>query len=269
MARYFLRFRHSDTGLTPAFTFFKRASDLVDVAPQPPITELPPGYGTYYFDYTPLIDIVFEADGGASIPTEEVRYIADTISPKDVFVDEPTSQVHDDVWNDTDNRAPGTKGDFVEQIGVPADTSATASLFGKALLYKEAVRGDTPGNSDGKSVLQIDTKIGTPLIGGSPTVSGDIADVKAAVLSGSAPTASQNAIAVWDELLAGHAASGAAGRIIQDAFRILKNRTKINVITNQLLVYDDAGTTEIFAFDLKDDTAAPNAKKPYERDPVP
>ena len=88
MARYFLRFRHSDTGLTPTFNFFKRASDLATISP-PPVGEV--GFGTYYFDYSPVADVTFEVDGGSSIPTEEVRYIADTISARDGFFDQPVS----------------------------------------------------------------------------------------------------------------------------------------------------------------------------------
>jgi hypothetical protein len=96
MARYFLRFRHSDTGLTPTFSFFKKASDLTNVTP-PPILEVQ--NGTYYFDYTPTFDIIFEVDGGASIPTEEVRYISDTISPKDTYIDGAISNVKNEVWD--------------------------------------------------------------------------------------------------------------------------------------------------------------------------
>lgn len=162
MARYFLRFRHSDTGLTPTFsdgnTYFKKASDLSLVAP-PAIVEA--SNGSYYFDYTPTFDIVFEVDGGVSIPTEEVRYIADTISPKDIFIDEPVSQVKTDVWSDNTVYAAGQKGKRVDDIGAAADTSATASVFGKTLLYKEAIRGDSAGLSDGKNELQVFNQIGT------------------------------------------------------------------------------------------------------------
>jgi len=111
MARYFLRFRHSDTGLLPTFTFFKRAADLVSETP-PSIVEL--ASGTYYFDYMPATEIVFEADGGSGIVSEEIRYISDTISPRDMYVDEATSQVKDDVWDDAIARAPGTKGNKVD-----------------------------------------------------------------------------------------------------------------------------------------------------------
>lgn len=181
-ARYFVRFRHSDIGLTPSFTFFKRTDTLAPVTP-PSIVEL--GTGTYFFDWTFTLstspDIVFEVDGGVSIPTEEVRYVADTISPKDYFLDEPISQVKDDVWNDPDGRGVGTKGKHVELIGVASDTSAAASLFGKTLLYKEYIRGDSAGTSDGNSDKEIYTRLGVPNLS---TVSLDIAavDTKAAAI---------------------------------------------------------------------------------------
>jgi hypothetical protein len=90
--RYFVRFRHSDTGLSPTFTYYKRADTLVSIT-APSIYQV--GGGTYYFEHQFLTqddpDIVFEIDGGPSIPTEEVRYISDTISPRDNFLDQPVS----------------------------------------------------------------------------------------------------------------------------------------------------------------------------------
>ena len=160
MARYFLKFRHSDTGLTPTFTTFKKVSDLSVVTPPTPVTEV--GFGEYYFDYVPTFDITFEVDGGASIPTEEVRYIADTISPRDIYLDEPISQVKDDVWNDTVNRAASTKGEYVETIGLPADNSVQPTLFGKTLLYKESVKG-----ADDRSITDI---AGAGFVGGTDSL---------------------------------------------------------------------------------------------------
>jgi len=159
MARYFLRFRHSDTGLTPTYNFFKKASDLSVVTP-PAIGEV--GSGTYYFDYSPTFDIVFEVDGGVSIPTEEVRYIADTISPKDVFVDEPTSQVKDDVWNDVVNRTPGTKGDYVEKI--PGIETATTAAVIAADVWDAQLAAHAVAGSFGltKQVLNLGVSGGAP-----------------------------------------------------------------------------------------------------------
>jgi hypothetical protein len=131
-ARYFIRFRHSDTGLTPTFTYFKRSDTLVAVT-APAVSEV--GGGSYYFDYTFTTldspDIIFELDGGASIPTEEVRYVSDTISLKDNFIDQPTSQVSGDVWQNGSTYLPGQKGWFIDAIGAPSvGASLAAGLQG-------------------------------------------------------------------------------------------------------------------------------------------
>lgn len=337
MARYFLRYRHSDTGLTPTFTFFKKASDLTPQT-SPPIGEV--GSGTYYFDYTPTFDVIFEADGGPSIPTEEVRYIADTLSPKDTYVDEPTSQVKDDVWNDATNRAVGTKGDFVEHIGIdtdavdaatvfgkvykardaimggtgfggtgvdvktvndavgtPADTSAASTVFGKTLLYKESIRSDTPGTSDGKDVEQVYNALTTAQtdltdikgvgfvsgtdslkilsdglddIKGGGFVSGTdslkvISDNVDAINVETDPTAIANA--VWNELITGHQTASSMGRVLNDIFRLLKNKAIINATSKQLEVYDDAGVSIVFTFDLKDEFGVASATRIFRRLP--
>lgn len=87
IARYFLRFRHSDTNLLPTFTFIKRSDTMADLTPGqiPVIQEV--GGGVYYFQWAWQAktdpDITFEVDGGPSIPTEEVRYISDVISVRD------------------------------------------------------------------------------------------------------------------------------------------------------------------------------------------
>lgn len=283
MARYFLRFRHSDTGLTPTFLFFKKSSDLSAVTP-PSIGEV--GGGTYYFDFSPTFDIIFEVDGGVSIPTEEVRYVSDTISERDTYVDEPVSQVHDDVWNDADNRAPGTKGEYVETVGLPADNSAQPTLFGRAAL----LQADTD---------DIQTKLGVP----ATTIAGAVDAINIET------DAASIANAVWNEALAGHVTAGTAGKIVQDiesgvaavntetdpanianavwnevltthitansggdmvtrVFKILKNRTKIDATADTLTVYDDDGTTPLFEFDLKDKLGAPSGEKPFERVPA-
>lgn len=145
-ARYFLDFRNSDTGLTPTFVFFQRADTFGATSPASPVGGIiEKSNGRYYFDWTWAAktdpDIVFEVDGGASIPTEEVRYIKGTLSPRDRFLDEPISQVVTDVWADNTAYAAGQKGKRVDDIGAPADTSAAATVFGKTLLYKESVKG--------------------------------------------------------------------------------------------------------------------------------
>lgn len=234
MARYFLRFRHSDTGLTPSFSFFKKASDLSVVSPAPPIVEV--GSGTYDFDYSPTFDIVFEVDGGVSIPTEEVRYISDTIGPRDGYIDEPTSQVRTDVWADNTSYSVGQKGKRVDQLGDPTDASAAATMFGKELLYTERIRGDSAGLTDGNNEKQIYDRIGAPTLGatiaagvqqvdtdviavstklGTPagaSVSADIAAISAGALTGP-----QVAAAVLDTLMSSHVGAGTVGAKINQS----------------------------------------------------
>lgn len=78
--RYQVSFRHADTGLTPTFTMFRRADTHAELT-KPVIYE--EANGTYYFDYVWAAstdpDVTFEVDGGASIPTPEIRYVKGTI----------------------------------------------------------------------------------------------------------------------------------------------------------------------------------------------
>lgn len=80
-ARYFFKFRFSDTGLTPSFLFYKNAITLSNLSP-PSISEL--SGGIYYFDrvITSMSDpeIVFQIDGGSSLP-DYLRYVSDSIHP--------------------------------------------------------------------------------------------------------------------------------------------------------------------------------------------
>lgn len=377
MARYFLRFRHSDTGLTPTFTFFKKASDLTAQA-APSISEL--GSGTYYFDYAPLFDVIWEVDGGASIPTEEVRYISDTIGPRDGYVDEPTSQVKDDVWNDAVNRSVGTKGDFVEHVGIDTDAVNAPSVFGQLYKARDIVMGGTGFGGTGIDILtaqnhvmggtgyggtgvdvktvndtlntvntntapaavatsvwdtpmashnilgsmgQMQQHLGEGVVasGGGPSSIKLAASASAlddfyigtlvTITSGTGAKQSRNIIAyvgatrmatvespwvtapvggvdeymimaadhdtmteasissaVWNELISGHQTSGSMGRFLNDVFRLLKNKAIINPTTKQLEIYNDAGTSIVFAFDLKDDVGVASATKIFQRIPL-
>lgn len=112
MARYFIRFTHADTGLLPSFIYFKNAYDLSDVMSPPGINEIVAAGagGTYYFDYSPTFDIVYEIDGGVAVLDVHDRYISDTISPRDTWLDEPVSQVVTDVWSDNNAYTAGDKG---------------------------------------------------------------------------------------------------------------------------------------------------------------
>jgi hypothetical protein len=87
-ARYKLRFRNSDVGLTPVFTRYQRFDNLAPILPHPTVIEL--GNGDYYFEVTWVAatdpDIDFAVDGGAAIPVEEVRYISGILSVRDYVV---------------------------------------------------------------------------------------------------------------------------------------------------------------------------------------
>jgi hypothetical protein len=218
------------------------------------------GAGMYYFDWTFAtkndLDIVFNVDGGSSIPTEEIRYIKDVISPKDGFLDEPISQVVTDVWSDTGAYAATQKGWLVDEIGTYGDPSATGSLFGQLVWVKEKVRGDTATLNDGNSDKDIYTRIGAP-VGASisadmqsntATLAGDITSGTSTITSSlnliagtgfvsasnslvaitglvSSLTPSDIAGAVWDALLSAHTVAssfGAAfGTMSQQLARVL------------------------------------------------
>lgn len=78
---YQIAFRNSDTGLTPTFTLFRDTVTKLDLA-KPAISE--EAFGMYSFSWTwqskddNAIELV--VDGGASIPTEEIRYIPGVIA---------------------------------------------------------------------------------------------------------------------------------------------------------------------------------------------
>lgn len=154
--RYFLNFRNSDTGLTPTFLSFKNATTFANITP-PTITESPAGGGSYYFDWTWSTsgdaDIAFQVDGGASIPTEEVRYIKGTISPRDRFLDEPVSQVEADILGDTNSWPAGSKGNFINHIGVETDAVDASTVFGKVYKARDAIMGGTGFGGTGENIF--------------------------------------------------------------------------------------------------------------------
>ncbi len=60
--------------------------------------------------------------------------------------------------------------------------------------------------------------------------------------------------------------SGLISKSIEDLLKFENNRWKIEA--NQLIIYDDDGTTAIRTFDLKDAAGNPTSDSPYERVPV-
>lgn len=130
--RYFVTFRNSDTGLTPTFTYYKRTDTFAGVT-APSITELQ--NGTYYFDVTFALDtspdIIFQIDGGLSIPTEEIRFQTGMVSPKDLFVDEPSSVSTTTISNGITSIKGGSNIDLTQvytRLGAPAGASMSADI---------------------------------------------------------------------------------------------------------------------------------------------
>lgn len=136
--RYFVNYRHSDTGLTPTFTYFKKASDLTNQTAPTPIVEV--GNGRYYFDHTPTYDEIWELDGGASIPTEEIRYVSGSCSPNDDFVTVITAAIS--AGTTAVNAHTDAETAIVTAlIGTAVDVAGTGTLFG----HIASVSTDTAG----------------------------------------------------------------------------------------------------------------------------
>lgn len=191
MARYFLRFRHTDTGLTPTLTFVK-ASDLSALTA--PLVYVATGIaGTYFFDYSPTFDVIFEADGGASITDVTIRYISDTLGPRDIFVDERTSQVKDDVWNDPNGRVLGTKGYELENAGTGGGGGGggpSADVIATAVWDKDLSSYTSTGSALAGKLLENNYDSLTTL-------------------------ASETAVAVWNEQVDAHNQIGSVGQAVQ------------------------------------------------------
>lgn len=259
-ARYPLKFRHSDTGLTPTFPIFKRLDTLANVT-APSVVEI--GNGLYYFDFLFSLptspDIIFEVDGGASIPTEEIRYISGTISPKDYFLDEPISQVVNDVWDDSTVRAAGSKGLRVDQLGDPTNNESFATVFGKMVLHQKNIRGADnqdlsamagagvfSAGSDslhalGLSLAQINAETDAASIANavwdasttgntSPGTMGEQVAVSAAGIANNSAIAT----AVWDKDVSGYVAAAEAGTLIKNTSSLATNIALVKAKTDNL-----------------------------------
>ena len=123
--------------------------------------------GTYYFEHTFALSTSprLSSRSMAELPSRPKRCgTSRTISPKDYYIDEPIPLrcMTTSGTTSTTGRL-GRKGNFLENIGEPADASSAASLFGKALLYKELTRGDAAGASDGNNVKQVYARVGAPV----------------------------------------------------------------------------------------------------------
>lgn len=111
-----------------------------------------------------------------------------------------------------------------------------------------------------------------------------------AALIPNAPTVSQIADAVWDEVATDHVGAGSTGLVLSQIkadsgstsistaalttlvntlLKYERNRTKIDTVNKQMIIYDDDKTTILHVFDLKDSTGTPSIAEVCERFPVP
>ena len=142
--RYFFKFRKTDTGLTPTFLFYKNALTLDDVTP-PTVTEL--AGGVYYFDPTATDpEIVFQIDGGASIPSDQ-RYISATITPKEAdALSRILGLMHENSLMDNTNY---TNGKLASARVRLYDTAANATLAGAdGVLYSYNIFAEYTGGGN-------------------------------------------------------------------------------------------------------------------------
>jgi hypothetical protein len=70
----------------------------------------------------------------------------------------------------------------------------------------------------------------------------------------------------WSFPVADNVLEGTFGEFISKILRIQKNKWKI--VSNQMIIYDDDGTTPLFTFDLKDASGNPSMTSVVERIPV-
>ncbi len=110
-----------------------------------------------------------------------------------------------------------------------------------------------------------------------------------AALIPAAPSASTIANAVWDEAAMDHTTPGSMGMTINEIkadtgatsisnaalvtlvntlLKYERNRTKIDTVNKQMIIYDDDCTTVLHVFDLKDSNGNPSVAEVCERKPV-
>jgi hypothetical protein len=109
-----------------------------------------------------------------------------------------------------------------------------------------------------------------------------------AALIPAAPTAATIANAVWDEASTDHLLAGSTGELLAQIkadtgsvsisnialtslvttlLKYERNRTKIDTVNKQMIIYDDDCSTILHTFDLKDSTGAPSVTSICERRP--
>jgi len=71
---------------------------------------------------------------------------------------------------------------------------------------------------------------------------------------------------VWDEPRSSHTSSGTFGEALANILKVEKGRWKI--VNNQMIIYDEDGTTPLYTFNLKDSDGQPTEENVMERAPV-
>lgn len=147
-----------------------------------------------------------------------------------------------------------TDGDFNAQGVYDLILPATATNLPGVLNYAVSAPGSRTCVRTIKIVAneEADTfaRLGLPI---GASISADIAQV--------APK-------TWNELTVSHQAGGSVGRLLNDLWRLFGNKAIINPTTMQLEIYNDAGNTVIFAFDLKDHCGVASSTKHFQRHPA-
>lgn len=295
--RYFITFRHSDTGLNPTFVSFKNANTFGDISP-PLLTESPAGGGVYYFDWAWTskndADIVFEVDGGSGITTDLIRYVKGTISPRDRYLDVPASQVANDVW-DVATASHASAGSFGKELSdvstaVGAISVPTSQDVADA-VWDTAFSAHTASGSFGAKVSDTYTAIDTTYTAVTNLPSAvDVADeVWSASDTGwpgasmgnsvignlltavSNTTSSSIASSVWDATAASYVTSGSLGEAVVNIKDHALGKWEIKLDgpdANRLVLYKADGVTVLKKFNLTDSDGNPTAVNPYTRTPV-
>lgn len=71
---------------------------------------------------------------------------------------------------------------------------------------------------------------------------------------------------VWDSLVSEHVISGSFSEFVTNTLKVQKNKWKIE--NNQMIIYDDNGSTPLYTFTLKDANGQPTMSSVFERTPV-
>lgn len=187
---------------------------------------------------------------------------------------------------DIDDNNPHSDGKNYPRVRIWEVDGATHTL----------IVGDTIGtgqNSDGIMTPVIDTGVEdgfysfifTDLIGYDPTKKylvrtdggNTLPDVDRYQTADINPELTNESIAdaVWDEASADHLISGSMGELmtliksaIDNQLQYDKNRTKIDTVNNEMIIYDDDCVTELRRFKLLDSSGNPSVTEVCERKPI-